>query len=363
MKQADLAERVKLLSDADVTSLDFAAIEVESNPKGQVRRAARDRALAVAEALHDWTRIATVLEGFGQRDIRLEMTKLSAEDVTKLHDAAVASATLGQSSAVAIATGTLVHPILGAMQSGRACKFEKELSPEDQTKYHALLNAAKSAPEKQFITKGLAANHSVAELEAFARKIAGKSADWMRDDLSLTGNSDGKGIKQQWHDSCGPTTFEAVQGELDPLYALKMHEDNKKLTEADDDHARKLNPEMAEDQRNVLTQQVNLSGGGTMQGAAVNRSQSGGQGTWIGPALDSVQASTGPVYSQEPMPVGPAMSASVSKMAAAVAKGEPVPILIGAATGTQMHYVLLTATEPGPPRLFVVHDPWETARR
>jgi hypothetical protein len=305
-------------------------------------------------ASHDWTRIATVLEGFGQRAIRVEMTKLSAEDSKKLHDAAVAAPKLGQNSAVAIATGALVHPVLGTMQQGRAASFEKNLSPEDSTKYHALLDGAKSAPEKQFITKGLAANHSVAELEAFAQKIAGKSADWMRDNLSLTGNSDGKGIKQQWHDSCGPTTFEAVQGELDPLYALKMHEDNKKLTEADDDNARKLNPKMAADQKTVLTSDV-LG----QRGVAVNRDQSGGKGMWIGPALDSVQASTGLVYSQEPVPAGAAMSASVSKMAAAVAKGEPVPILIGAATGNQLHYVLLTATEPGPPRLFVVHDPWD----
>jgi hypothetical protein len=357
LPKPDLAERIKALPDVDVAALYDAAVAAESNPRGNVTLATRDRALAFAKASHDFTRIAACLNGFGQRAIRVEMTKFSADDVKNLHDAAVASGDLGQSSDVAIATGSLAHPILGPMQQGRAAALEAKLSPEDQKKYHALLDAAKSAPEKQFITKGLAANHSVAELEAFAAKIAGKSADWMRDNLSLTGNSDGKGIKQQWHDSCGPTTYEAVQGELDPLYALKMHENNKKLTQADDDHARKLNPNMADDQRAVLTSTVN-----GQQGIAVARNQSGGKGMWIDPALNAVSASTGLTYSQ--MAVGTAVgqssqAASIAKIADAAAKGRPVPILIGPPTGDQLHYVLVTATDAGPPRLFTMHDPWD----
>ena len=39
------------------------------------------------------------------------------------------------------------------------------------------------------------------------------------------GLAKGKGIKQQWHDSCAPTTMQAMMGELDPIYALKLHEE------------------------------------------------------------------------------------------------------------------------------------------
>jgi hypothetical protein len=64
------------------------------------------------------------------------------------------------------------------------------------------MDATKSEAEKQYLLKGVAAGHTVAELKAFAKKVQGKDAKWMRDNLSLTGSSTGTGVMQQWSQSC-----------------------------------------------------------------------------------------------------------------------------------------------------------------
>jgi len=240
--------------------------------------------------------------------------------------------------------------VMGSRQASRAEALEKKLSPEDQKKYHALLDTAKSPKEKQFITKGLAANHTVAELEAFAAKIAGKDEKWMQDNLSLTGQSNGRGVQQQWHDSCGPTTFEAVQGELDPLYALKKHEDNPKLDDVDVHDGTKKNADLAADQKSVLT------GAG---GIAVNRDQTGGRGMWIAGALNNLSASTGVTYDLKKIGEGATVEQGITTLNDATAGGTPVPISIGNGAKNYQHYVLVTASDPGPPRTYTIHDPWD----
>jgi hypothetical protein len=256
---------------------------------------------------------------------------------------------------VAIDTAVFAHPTISPQQEGRASAIEKKLSPEDATKYHALLDAAKSPKEKQFITKGLAANHSVAELTAFAAKIAGKDDKWMQDNLSLTGASDGTGVKQQWHDACGPTTFEAVKGELDPLYALKMHEDNQHLNQADDKDGSKTNPNLAADQSAIL-----MEGGGTV----TDRDTKGG-GMWITDDLNKVAATTGLTYDTKKIGEGATLEEGITAINEATAKGAPVPIVIGNGSQDYAHYVLITASDPGPPRYYKIHDPWsgETVTR
>ena len=117
--------------------------------------------------------------------------------------------------------------MIGTAQQKRSDGMLAKLSPEDQKKYNDMLGKAKTDKEKQYLAKGLASGHSVAELEGFQAKIAGKDEKWMQDNLSLTGNSDGKGVKQQWHMSCNATAVQAVKGEMDPLYALKVHEETR----------------------------------------------------------------------------------------------------------------------------------------
>jgi hypothetical protein len=106
-------------------------------------------------------------------------------------------------------------PILGTAQQARALAIREKLSPADEEKFEKILDGAGNVKEQLYITKGLAAGHSLSELEAFAAKIKGKDDKWMQDHLKLTGDSTGSGIKQQWHMSCNATTAQAVKGELD----------------------------------------------------------------------------------------------------------------------------------------------------
>src|SRR5438105_1590370 len=90
------------------------------------------------------------------------------------------------------------------------------------------LERQRQAEEKarQYLLKGVATGHSAHQLEEFDKKIKGKDEVWMQDHLSLTGDSHGRGVQQQWSTSCNATTAQAVRGELDPLYALDTHESN-----------------------------------------------------------------------------------------------------------------------------------------
>ena len=69
------------------------------------------------------------------------------------------------------------------------------MSPEDQKRLHVVMDGKKPPKELDYLQKGLAAGHGIGELEKFSRKIAGKDEKWMQDNLSLTGNSSGKGVK------------------------------------------------------------------------------------------------------------------------------------------------------------------------
>lgn len=302
----------------------------------------------------EWRQAGSFLDGLKPSALATKLKTYSAKQRASLRDAALKdSANLGESCQLALALATIDHPVLGSEQTGRAGELEKKLSPDDQKKYQDLLAKAKTPKEKSYVTKGLAAGHSVTELATFAAKIAGKDEKWMQDNLSLTGHSDGKGVKQQWSHSCGPTTFEAVMGELDPLYALKMTEENAHLSDVDTADANKLNPKMAADQKAMLV--------ASPRGVAVSRDQAAsGKGMWITDNLNKVAASTGLKYDNKTIGDGGVkLSDAIVSLNAAVDKGQPVPIVVGNATAKFAHYMLVTASDPGPPRYYTIHDPWE----
>jgi chaperonin cofactor prefoldin len=163
---------------------------------------------------------------------------------------------------LAAAAKEVEPPILGSAQDERSQALLKKMSAADQKAVAKIMDDAKSEPEKQFILKGLAAGHSAKELQDFAKKIQGKDATWMRDNLSLTGSSTGKGVKQQWSTACNATMVEAVHGQMDPIYALKMHEDNPDLDQADNSDGTKKNPKLAADQKSMLTSNYKGGSGG-----------------------------------------------------------------------------------------------------
>jgi hypothetical protein len=239
---------------------------------------------------------------------------------------------------------------LGAAQQDRADKALLGLSADDQVKVKKLLSEAKG-DEKKYITKALSSKHSAAELEAFAKKIAGKDEKWLNDNLHLVGETGGVGIKQQWHDSCAPTTLQAMHGEIDPIYALKLHEESSKLTSADDDDATKLNPKLAAEQKALLE-----GAGGVAKPRAPGKS-AGGQGVSLGGLFNSQTPTTGVKFEVEPITGDAEMDKALNDAETALKGGLPVPVRVG--SGSDGHAVLMTGVDPGPPRRYSFHDPWD----
>ena len=248
-------------------------------------------------------------------------------------------------------------PILGTMQQKRAADLKAALSPADQAKFDKLIESAKTEKEKQYVTKGLAAGHTVAELEKFQARIAGKDDKWMQDHLKLTGDSKGKGIKQQWHMSCNATTAQAVKGELDPLYALKLHDENSDVSKADDNDATAKNRKMGAEQKQMLE---SANPDGSKGGEASNRADpTAKRGRWNTDLLNNMEDTTGLKYANNRLGGGITIDTAITAMKGDAAQGIPLPIVIGNKPGEYTHYVLVTACQPGPPAKFAIHDPWE----
>ena len=304
----------------------------------------------------DWRQAAIFLNFSERPDALAKVAKLPPATVALVHEAAIKDPDMGQNSLAAQITAALAHPVLGGAQAERATALEKALSPADAADYKGLLDGAKSDKEKQYLRKGLAAGHTVAELKAFDAKIAGKDEQWLQDNLALTGDSKGKGVKQQWSMSCNATTAEAVKAELDPLYALKMHEDNPKLSEADDSDANKLNPNLAADQKAQLQ---SAQADGSAGGQARNRGDAAKvRGRWNTDLLNKVSDTTGLSYGRQRMDTDAEKTKGVADINAAVDQRMPVPLVVGdGGANVNAHYVLITASDPGPPRYYSIHDP------
>ncbi len=253
------------------------------------------------------------------------------------------------------------HPILGSAQATRAAALLDKLSPDDKAKYQGLLDSAKNDQEKQYLTKALASGHSVSDIAAFQQKIAGKDAKWMQDNLSLTGSSEGTGVQQQWSHSCNATTVEAVKGELDPIYALKMHDDNPNMDEVDDSKPTADNPNLAADQKAMLTSTYTgrvADARGSSGVAAARDKGAQGAGRWADDLLNQNKDVTGVSYETKQIGNGASVDDAMTSIDSNVAQGTSVPLVIGNCTGQYTHYVLVTATDPGPPKTYSIHDPY-----
>ncbi len=247
-------------------------------------------------------------------------------------------------------------PLLGSAQQKRSEGKLAKLAAPDQEKYKAMLAQAKTQNEKDYLAKGLASGHSVAELATFQAKISGKSEKWLQDNLALTGNSSGKGVKQQWAMSCNATTAQAVKGQLDPLYALKLHEDNKNVNAADGDDPRKKNKALADEQKAMLEK---ADPDGSAGGLALPRDHDDQhQGRWNTDLLNDMKDVTGVSYANKKIGVETTLDDGIKEIDTHLDKGTPVPIVIGNKVDEYTHYVLVTKCTQKPPKVYTIHDPW-----
>lgn len=252
--------------------------------------------------------------------------------------------------------------ILNKFQSERADFKYEQLPPPDKKKFDELLAKAKSKTEEAYLRKALAAGRPVSEIEPFADRIRGKSDKWMQDHLKLTGDSKGNGVQQQFGHSCNATTVQALHGELDPIYALDVHDQNPKMGKIDDARPTRYNPKLAAEQKTLLetpyagTAVPGLAG---QPGVAVPRSGAGGAGRFSDDQFNALSPSTGLSYETQFVGTGTTTADAVQTIDDSLAEGAPVPLIIGQNSGDTAHYVLATGVTEGEPKTYTIHDPWE----
>jgi hypothetical protein len=253
--------------------------------------------------------------------------------------------------------------VIGSTQVKQVQTRLKKMPEKEVKRYEATIDAAKSDEERDYLAKSLASNHSVDEIETFAKKIKGKDAKWMQDNLKLTSNTSGRGVKQQWSMSCNATTVQAVQAELDPIYALKLHQENKDLTTADNTDGTKVNTKLAEEQKAMLETKYagSVKGAVGYAGKAVARDGQGGAGRWADDLLNARSKTTGLKYSTTSLSAKDyPMDKALKDLDSALSKGRPVPLVIGdGGASANAHYVLATQMDEGPPKQYTIHDPWD----
>jgi outer membrane protein OmpA-like peptidoglycan-associated protein len=246
--------------------------------------------------------------------------------------------------------------ILGSFQAERARTLYDQLSPDDQAWFRVLLDQAGSDDERQYLYKALAAGHSIDEIDEFANRIRGQDAEWLQNNLRLTGNSEGRGIQQQWSHSCNATTVQAVMGEMDPIYALQIHDENPNFGEVNDADATDRNPNLAEDQREMLESAYTGTKFGAHSGVAADRGDpASGQGRWADDLLNDRSDTTGLHYTPQLVPEDLDIEEAIDHINTAVDQGMPVPIVIGNGPQQYTHYVLVTGRSGNE---YTIHDPW-----
>lgn len=246
--------------------------------------------------------------------------------------------------------------IISDAQAQRANdKFDK-MSDADKKKFQGILRNAHSDEERMYIWKAFGACHSVDECSSFADKIRGKGPKWLNDNCRLTGSSTGTGVQQQWSHSCNATTAQAVRGEMDPVYALKEHEDNPNWGTIDDADATKDNPKLAAEQKAMLESDYVGPASGKHKGVAANRGNAAaGSGRWASDLFNDPAEQTGVTYKTQK---NPSTADALNEIDGGVSQGVPVPIVIGNGPGQFTHYVLVTGGDPGPPKSYTIHDPY-----
>jgi hypothetical protein len=155
---------------------------------------------------------------------------------------------------------------------------------------------------------------------------------------------------------------EAVKGQMDPIYALKLRQDNPNANQRDDKDGGKLNPGMAAEQKDMLES----PDPNNMQGRATSvadqdrkdgdpKKDEGAARMSYDDLLKKQEGTTG-VHYDDFKPMEKPDQAALDDIAAGASKGMPVPI--GVSDGEVQHSVLVTKSDAGPPRTFAVFDPW-----
>lgn len=81
----------------------------------------------------------------------------------------------------------------------------------------------------EYLDKALAVGHDIDSLGDFALAIEGKDDGWLRTNLTAYDPLRGRGLTQQWGDSCVASIAQTIRAEIDPIYALSLHQANQDI--------------------------------------------------------------------------------------------------------------------------------------
>lgn len=268
---------------------------------------------------------------------------------------------LSGADAAMLARQTSSIGIIGEAEALRGARKLEGMSNPDQHTFQGLLNNAGSGPERAFLMKALASGHSMKDIEAFAQTIHGWAPSKLIHTINLaddTGPIDHQqnGVKQQFADSCAPTSAQALRGEFDPIYALRVRTNNGDIHSADDNHAFKVDPGLATEQKFLLEK----VGGGRATPRNVNGA--GVDDAHVDKIMDRMTPYTGFKYSVQPGAdfKKTMIDSMCDAMASQLAQGIPTPFGVTDKQYSGGHECLAVAVEgSGAHQRFLVHDPWQ----
>jgi hypothetical protein len=245
----------------------------------------------------------------------------------------------------------------------RASQFIGKLSAKDRAIYDNLLRNAKSDDERAYITKAVAAGHSMKEVAAFDRLIHrhGGNETWMREHLSpihrggtdigvsnhqvpVTGKGNAADGWLQNQQNCAAASTVTARAAVDPIYALRLttggHPDNPAF---DNPHAAQQRFEAETNAKFTLSQ-------GTLSHNGIVYTE-GGSDRELGPPL-------GVDYDITHMDTPDQRSEAIEHIEKAVDNGRPVPIYTTGvdAQGAPVAHELIVVGHDGD-RLQVL-NPW-----
>jgi hypothetical protein len=260
--------------------------------------------------------------------------------------------------------------VLGPFQAEHAAKTYSNLSAAERATFDALLADAGSDLEHAYLFKALSAHGggALAEIGAFASLIRGKGEDWLHQNLTLTApravvGAPQNGVRQQFADTCVPTSAQALKGELDPVYALAM-----RLSNVDVHGANDTQPLIA---GNDVLQAEQLHGGGGSTRSVTPRNQKPPNGINANQELifNLRIPELGFLYSKyryatwaedgfwRPEADDPSLPeyvhGTLDELAAQLERGIPAPL------GFEAHKTLAIDVDgEGPDQKFLIHDPY-----
>ena len=223
---------------------------------------------------------------------------------------------------------------LTTAQMARAGEMLGGMPAAERARVQELLGQAGSTTERAYLLKAVAAGHSGAELERFARTILGRPPEWLHSHLTLldrggAAQQDRFGAEVDQYDdyTCGTTSLIVSRAESDPLYALRFTEGLEEMPD-DDERRDEFNRRFSAEQDRVhdATNIVWPEQLGTTPS---------GMADW----MNQQSESTGVHYDDRLVDDTNQreVSGALRDVVTAVNQGHPVPLLVGGAV--PQHYV------------------------